>query len=316
MNTRTTLKHSRLAIGFAAALSLSMAQAGTITLNGQENIAFTVTNLVNVEGFGAHFSTTASTNGYGGANVECHLLSGSVGNPGSTVFALCYDGYLDPTHHANEYRLDLGAKIRSDDGRDTLSSVTFIVSEECVKVEAERIASNHFTNESYPYKIEATFPLRQSTGFWSTGQIHYRENDVLDGSREGINYVLSVAENVPDGCGSSGGGGNYPSPTYRFDSVNNTGVLTLPTVDIEMINPLIPNTWLTLYDAYSVVMELMPTSGYFYLTEVTATQPATDAAPTQPATQVTEAKEKQPAAAVKQPATDDAASTQQVARVK
>ena len=84
-----------------------------------------------------------------------------------------------------------------------------------------------------------------------------------------------------------------------------------------MINPLIPNTWLTLYDAYSVVMELMPTSGYFYLTEVTANQPATDtddAASTQPATQVTEAQNKQEAKE-KQPATD-AASTQQVARVK
>jgi hypothetical protein len=294
-------------------LSLSMAQAATITLNGQENIAFTVTNLVNVAGFGAHFSTTAYTNGYGGANVECHLLSGSVVNPGSTVQALCYDGYLDPTHHVNEYRLDLGAKKRSDDGRDTLSSVTFIVSEEGVKVEAERIASNPYTNESYPYKIEATFPLRQSTGFWSTGQIHYIENGVLDGSREGINYVLNVAENVPDGDGQCN---HYPSPTYRFDSGNNTGVLTLPTVDIEMINPLIPNTWLTLYDAYSVVMELMPTSGYFYLTEVTANQPATDdAASTQPATQVTEAQNKQEAKE-KQPATDDATSTQQATKVK
>jgi len=92
-----------------------------------------------------------------------------------------------------------------------------------------------------------------------------------------------------DSCGTS----NYPSPTYRFDSRKKTGILTLPTVDIEMINPLIPNTWSTLYDAYSVVMELMPgTSGYFYITEAknkqaaAVKQPATDAASTQPATQV------------------------------
>jgi hypothetical protein len=326
MNTHknTTLKPSRLVVGIAAALSLSIAQAGTITLNGQENIAFTVTNLTNVAGFGAHFSTTASTDGYGGTHVECHLISGSVENPAPTVVSYCYDGFLDQNNHANEYQLNLGAKKRGDDGRDMLSSVTFIVSEEGVKVEAERIASNPYTNESYPYTVESTFPLRQSTGFWQTGQIHYSENGVLNKrpGREGENYVLSVAENVDTGddnnsgssctqaeldaayqkgyttgysegvnsCGTS----NYPSPTYRLDSRKKTGVLTLPSVDIQLMNPLIPNKWSTLYDAYSVVMELMPgTSGYFYITE---------------------AKEKQPTT-VKQPA-PNATSTQQAAQVK
>jgi hypothetical protein len=165
----------------------------------------------------------------------------------------------------------------------------------------------------------------QSANCWGNspgGHIGRTEAEILAlllGSDNPSPSVCTEAEldaayqNGVDSCGTS----NYPSPTYRFDSGNNTGVLTLPTVDIEMINPLIPNTWLTLYDAYSVVMELMPTSGYFYLTEVTANQPATDtddATSTQPATQVTEAKNKQEAKE-KQPATD-AASTQQVARVK
>lgn len=87
--------------------------------------------------------------------------------------------------------------------------------------------------------------------------------------------------------------GNYPSPTYRFDPAKNTGVLNLPTVDIQLINPLFPEKWSTLSDAYSVVMELMQgTSGYFYITEAkekqpaTVKQPAPNATSTQPATQV------------------------------
>lgn len=103
--------------------------------------------------------------------------------------------------------------------------------------------------------------------------------------------------------------GNYPSPTYRFDSRKKTGILTLPTVDIQLMNPLFPNKWSTLYDAYSVVMELMPgTSGYFYITKAEEKQPTAVKQAT------TDAKEKQPTT-VKQPA-PNATSTQQAAQVK
>ncbi|HIE01385.1 MAG TPA: hypothetical protein EYP59_14015 [Thiotrichaceae bacterium] len=295
MKTNIILKNARLAFGIATALSLATAQAQveSITLNGQENIAFTVTNLTNVEGFGAHFSTTASTDGYGGAYAECHLISGSVGNPGLTVVAYCYDGYLDQNNHANEYQLNLGAKKRSDDGRDKLSSVTFIVSEAGVKVEAERIASNPYTNESYPYTIESTFPIRQSTGFWSTGQIYYRENSVLNErqGREGVNYVLSVAANVDpgdDGCtqaeleaaydkGYDKGHADCPivgpshctNPSYRYDPRKKIGILDLPSIDLQLLEPFFGG-WSTKFDAFSAVMEEVPGTMYFRITKTQA----------------------------------------------
>ncbi len=289
MKTNITLKNARLAFGIATALSLAtvQAQVETITLDGQENIAFTVTNLTNVAGFGAHFSTTASTDGYGGAHAECHLISGSVEKPASTVVAYCYDGYLDPNNHANEYRLNLGAKKRSDDGRDKLSSVTFIVSEAGVKVEAERIASNPYTNESYPYTIESTFPIRQSTGFWSTGQIHYRENSVLNERREGTGYVLSVAENVDTGdegytqadldaaydkgladC-SPVGPSHCTNPSYRYDTRKKLGILDLPAIDLQLLEPF-TGTWSTKFDAFSATMEEIPGTMYFQITNTQA----------------------------------------------
>jgi hypothetical protein len=291
MKTHITQKNTRLAFGIAVALSLSttaQAQVETITLDGQENIAFTVTNLTNVAGFGAHFSTTASTNGYGGAYAECHLISGSVEKPGSTVVAYCYDGYLDPNNHANEYQLNLGAKKQSDDGRDKLSSVTFIVSEAGVKVEAKRIASNPYTNESYPYTVESTFPIRQSTGFWSTGKIYYRENSVLNDhpERKGVNYVLSVAENVDienGGCTQAELKAEYdkgyaaasvePShctnPSYKYDPRKRIGILNLPAIDLQLLEPF-TGTWSTKFDAFSAVMEEIPGTMYFQITKTQA----------------------------------------------
>jgi hypothetical protein len=292
---KTHITHTRLALGIAVALSLSttaQAQVESITLNGQENIAFTVTNLTNVAGFGAHFSTTASTDGYGGAYAECHLISGSVEEPDSRVIALCYDGYLDPNNHANEYRLNLGAKKLSND-RDALSSVTFIVSETGVKVKAERIASNTYTNESYSYTIESTFPIRQSTGFWSTGQIYYRENSVLNERRKGENYVLSVAENVPVDGGNNGGGScpqeeleaaydkgynkgkadctsvgpnHCTNPSYRYDPRKKLGILDLPAIDLQLLEPF-TGTWSTKFDAFSATMEEVPGTMYFQITK-------------------------------------------------
>ncbi len=299
MKTHITQKNTRLAFGIAVALSLStaaQAQVESITLNGQENIAFTVTNLTNVEGFGAHFSTTASTDGYGGAYAECHLISGSVGNPSSTVIAYCYDGYLDQNNHANEYRLNLGAKKRSDDGRDKLSSVTFIVSEAGVKVEAKRIASNPYTNESYSYTVESTFPIRQSTGFWSTGKIYYRENSVLNERRKGIGYVLSVAENVDPGdegytqadldAAYDKGYADCPpvglshctNPSYKYDPRKRIGILNLPAIDLQLLEPF-TGTWSTKFDAFSAVMEEVPGTMYFQITKTQAKPDKVEAKP-------------------------------------
>ncbi|HHB92685.1 MAG TPA: hypothetical protein ENK59_05680 [Thioploca sp.] len=86
-------------------------------------------------------------------------------------------------------------------------------------------------------------------------------------------YNNGYTKGKTDGS-SSCGTGNYPSPTYRFDSTKNTGVLNLPTVDIQLLNPLFPGSWSTQNDAFSAVLELMPgTAGYFHITDAVAKQP-------------------------------------------
>ncbi len=110
----------------------------------------------------------------------------------------------------------------------------------------------------------------------------------------------------PDGCGTSSGcteeelkvtyddgfddgfascpdcppNGNCPNPTYQFDSSNNTGILKLPSIDIQLLNPLYP-VWSTQHDAFSAVMELIPGTTYFRILEakpkpVRKETPATD----------------------------------------
>jgi hypothetical protein len=48
-------------------------------------------------------------------------------------------------------------------------------------------------------------------------------------------------------------------------------VLNLPTVDMQLLNPLFPG-WSTQYDAYSAVLELMPGTTYFQITDAVAKQ--------------------------------------------
>jgi len=305
-STRSLSQISRLGVGIATALSLSVAQAGTITLNGQENIAFTVANLSDVAGFGVHFSTTASTDGFGGSHAECHFISGSVSEPKNEINVWCSDGHTGGQSYHNVFYIPLGAK-QSGSGseqQDVFSSVTLIVTKQGVKVKADRLAYTAFSTEVVPYTVESFFPMRETTGFWRTGQIHYSENGVLNGrsGREGNGYVVSVAENVDIGDSSGGetqqcqqteldatydkgyskgkadassscGTGNYPSPTYRFDPDKNTGVLNLPSVDMQLLNPLFFG-WSTQYDAFSAVLELMPGTGYFRITDAVSKQPS------------------------------------------
>ncbi|MDM8564222.1 hypothetical protein QUF74_01055 [Candidatus Halobeggiatoa sp. HSG11] len=292
------------AVGIATALSLSVAQAGMINLNEQENIAFTVNNLSDVSGFGIHFSTTAFTDGYGGSHAECHLISGSVSEPKNEVKVWCTDGHTGGQSYHNEFYIPLGAKQRGSDSdqQEVLSSITLIVTKQGVKVKAERLAYTAFSTEVVPFTVESFFPMRENTGFWRTGEIHYSENGVLNGrsGREGSGYVVSVAENVETENSSgnetqcqqteldlaynngyskgqadgslSCGTGNYPNPTYKFDPDRNTGVLSLPSIDFQLLNPFFPE-WSTQTDAYSAELELMPGTGYFRITEANSKQP-------------------------------------------
>ncbi|HJH28349.1 MAG TPA: hypothetical protein C5S51_01440 [Methanosarcinaceae archaeon] len=298
-----SLQVSRLAIGVAVALSLSIVQAGTITIDEQENIAFTVNNLSDVAGFGIHFSTTSSTDGYGGTNAECHLMSGSVSEPKNEVNVWCSDGHTGGQSYHNVFYIPLGAKQRESDSdqQEVLSSVTLIVTKQGVKVKAERLAYTAFSTEVVPFTVESFFPMRETTGFWRTGQIHFSENGVLNGrsGREGSGYVVSVAENVDTGSGDgvqcqqteldaayddgyikgnadgtmSCGSSNYPNPTYKFDPSKNTGVINLPSIDFQLINPLFP-VWSTQVDAYSAVLEMVPGTGYFRIMDAVSKLPS------------------------------------------
>ena len=291
------------AVGLATALSLSVAQAGMINLNGQENIAFTVNNLSDVSGFGIHFSTTASTDGFGGSHAECHLISGSVSEPKNEVNVWCTDGHTGGQSYHNQFYIPLGAKQQGSgsEQQEVLSSITLIITKQGIKVKAERLAYTAFSTEVVPFTIESFFPMRETTGFWRTGQIHFSENGVLNGrsGREGSGYVVSVAENV-DISGSeiqcqqteldlaydngyikgqadgslSCGTGNYPNPTYKFDPDKNTGVLNLPSIDMQLLNPLFTG-WSTQTDAFSAVLELVPGTKYFHITEANSKQPPT-----------------------------------------
>jgi hypothetical protein len=188
-----SLIFSALALSLVATSSTpASAQASSINLAGKNSVTFVASNLSNAAGFGVHFSTTRYTDGFGGTDAECHFVSGTVQTPNPAMILVCYDGYKDPQNAQNEFRLDLGPKKQYS--KDVLSTVTFTVRRDGVKVKAVRIATNPYTNEQKPYTIEGFFPLRQETGFFKTGTIYYQTNGVLAGStdRRGTGYVLAT----------------------------------------------------------------------------------------------------------------------------
>ena len=188
-----SLIFSALAISLAGTYtsSASANQVGSINVSGKDTVTFIVSIPAKAAGWGAHFSSTPYTDGYGGADAECHLNSGTVQAPSPTVLLLCYDGYKDPQNAQNLFRLDLGPK--QENGQTALSHVTFTVSQRAVNVQVVRIATNPYTNERKPYTISASFPIREESGFFKTGTIFYKANGVLanDAGREGSGYVLT-----------------------------------------------------------------------------------------------------------------------------
>jgi hypothetical protein len=176
----------------ATSTAPATAAVSSVNVTGKTSVTFVATNLTNAAGWGAHFSTSYYENGWGGAAAECHLNSGTVQTPSTTMTLLCYDGYKDAQNAQNQFRLDLGPK--RENNKDVLSKVTITVTEQGVKVEALRVATNPYTNEQKPYMISGFFPLRQETGFFKAGTIYYQANGVLNGSsdRGGTGYVLAT----------------------------------------------------------------------------------------------------------------------------
>jgi hypothetical protein len=173
------------------------AAPAAVNIAGKTSVTFVVNGLADAKGFGGHFSTGSSEDGWGGTYTECHLISGSVAAPAGTMTLVCYDGYQSPTEHDNQFRLDLGPKW--ENGKPAISHATFTVSNRGVQVEVTRIATNPYNSERKPYTITSFFPLREARGFFSTGTIYYDNdgNGVLsnDSSRQGMGYsvLLPVA---------------------------------------------------------------------------------------------------------------------------
>jgi hypothetical protein len=201
-------------------------------------------SLINALGFGAHFSTVSSENGFGGAHSECHLYF----DPNGTNIAYCYDGglYTLPGFTGigaqNLFRLDLGPSSQVSSGAvvPVLRDVTFVVTRRAVTVRATRLSYGP-TGEVAPYVVESTFPVRNlppsyfpglttpaiSSGFWDPNNQLCLE---LDGS-----FVPGppISDVLMSGNVLVGGtlGAAPVMPVYRSNGIfsNNTSPCTTPS---------------------------------------------------------------------------------------
>ena len=137
----------------------------------------------NVAGWGSHFSLDKDENGYGGFHPECYIIT----DLGGRVSVYCHDGYLDPSHHVNNFSLPLGP-------RKELDFIEFLIGKRGVQVTAQRKAPSSFTNEKIPYQISTFFPLREASGFCSGKTLFIKENGVLNGqaNRSGSGYNVTL----------------------------------------------------------------------------------------------------------------------------
>ncbi|WP_224366676.1 hypothetical protein [Hyalangium versicolor] len=161
----------------------ALAFDGSLNTTGKSTAVFVVTNFASATGFGAHISTSSSTDGYGGSDAECHFIESA-----GMIDLHCYDGYQDATNTQTDFYLPLGDKAR-------LSTVTITVRASEVRVEALRLASAPASGSPKPYTVVGQFPLRTSSGFFRTTPIYYQTNGVLAAwaGRPGSGYQLFAA---------------------------------------------------------------------------------------------------------------------------
>ena len=163
-------------------------QVSSINVSARDTVTFVVSGLSNANGWGSHFSSGASEDGYGGSNAECHLTAGSVQSPSSSMTLFCFDGYKDSQNAQKD-----------SNNKDVLSHITITVSRRAVDVQAVRIATNLYNNERKAYTISTSFPIREESGFFKTGTIFYKANGTLSNTsgREGNGYILETSLTNP-----------------------------------------------------------------------------------------------------------------------
>jgi hypothetical protein len=170
---RTLLSSGTLAALLISTAGHAFAFDGYVSTVGKTSVTVTVNNLSTVSGWGAHVSGSPSEDGFGGTEAECYILQS-----GNNLVVQCYDGYQDASNAQNFFRLELGPKSE-------LSHAVFTYTQRGVKVEAVRLTTNLYTPEKYAYSTEGFFPIRQSSGFWRTGNLYYQANTVLAGPSTG-----------------------------------------------------------------------------------------------------------------------------------
>jgi hypothetical protein len=194
--------------------------------------------LGNALGWGAHFSTVTTEDGYGGGHSECHLNF-----TGAQNFAMCYDGVLPqppglPVGAQNNFRLDLGPAIDTTQ-KSMIRDVTFLVTRRAVKVRATRISRGP-TTEVAPYVVESTFPMREysqipsllpitgnTSGFWDNNkQICIELDAPVVSTAPPLSDVLALDNSFT--TGSPYGVGLSPLTAFASEGVlnNNTACST------------------------------------------------------------------------------------------
>lgn len=248
---RVTAIMAQFAAGMLLGASSASANPQCYSLNASngasvEEVEIRVTGekggtLGNVQGFGAHFSTVGTEDGFGGAHSECHLLFTSGPIQSNTV--RCYDGVkaFGSSGAQNSFIMDVGEK-RDANNQPLLRDITFFVKRREVKVRATRISRGP-TKEVVPYVVEASFPMRDysyylpgantpflSSGFWDPNNQICIEGDGFTTNNPPTSDVLATANAFPGGNGTPGTGFS-PLQALRSNGVfgNNTAPCTSPS---------------------------------------------------------------------------------------
>lgn len=166
--------------------SIAFAYDGSVSMATCDSVTIRVDDIATATGWGAHFSTSSTTDGYGGSDVECHLTP----DAGDQIQVLCYDGYSPLPYYQNQFEFNIG-------DRDEIDFVTFQVGKRGVQITAQLQANNAYNAEVIPYSVTSFFPLREATGYCrSSGSVlYYQADGVLSGtsSRSGSGYTLTVS---------------------------------------------------------------------------------------------------------------------------
>jgi len=161
---------------------------GSIDITACPTVSVVVGNVDTASGWGGHISTDPYSNGYGGSNAECHLTGANVGSGEGDVMVLCYDGYLSPSDHVDQYELHLGS-------RDKVKQVEFKVTNRGVFVEVLKHSVSGFTDDENDYVVTGFFPFREASSFCRENTLYYEIDGVLSqtSSRDGSGYSVNVS---------------------------------------------------------------------------------------------------------------------------